>query len=56
MPIFAFYRAVSPFVQPVFNADFPKKVCEIGQWGPIPNLAANKKYNYPKSNPLTTEY
>ena len=56
MPSFAFYGAVSPFTQPVFNADVSSKVCGIGHWGPIPNFAATEKNNYPNRNPLTTEY
>ena len=55
MPLFAFYGALSPFMQPVFNANFSRKVCGIGHWGPIPNFEATKKYNYPKSKSLTTE-
>ena len=54
MPLFAIYEELSPFTQLVFNADFSLKIFGIGHWIPIPNLSATEKYNYPKSNSLTT--
>ena len=47
MPLFVFYGAVSPFTQPVFNADFFTQ----SLWNS--KLAATEKYNYPKRNSPT---